>query len=117
MKVKVFYPDRDGRIHFTKEELQALLDEVYKEGYNDAKPYYWQSPYWSNSGTITTTPYITYSSSNNVSSSNNLRSTATTVSNKDVPFTYTTTGQTLVANGEDIPAPQEYQIKFETVET
>ena len=110
MKIKVFYPDRDGRISFTKKELEELLDEVYKEGYNDAKPYYWQSPYWSNSGTITTTPYMTYSSSNSLSST-------ATVSNKDVPFTYTTVGQTLVANGEDIPAPQQYQIKFETVET
>ncbi len=110
MKIKVFYPDRDGRISFTKKELEELLDEVYKEGYNDAKPYYWQSPYWSNSGTITTTPYMTYSSSNSLSST-------ATVSNKDVPFTYTTAGQTLVANGEDIPAPQQYQIKFETVET
>ena len=111
MKIKVFYPDPDGSIRFSKQELQALLDEVYKEGYNDAKPHYWQSPYWSNSGTITTTlPYITYSSSNNLSST-------TTVSNKDIPSTYTTAGQTLVANGEDIPAPQEYQIKFETVET
>lgn len=41
MKIKVFYPDRDGRISFTKKELEELLDEVYKEGYNDAKPYYW----------------------------------------------------------------------------
>ena len=111
MKVKVFYPDPDGSIRFSKQELQALLDEVYKEGYNDAKPYYWQSPYWSSSRTITNIPYITYSSSNS------LNSTATTVSNKNTPFTYTTAGQTLVANGEDIPAPQEYQIKFETAKT
>ena len=117
MKIKVFYPDPDGSIRFSKQELQALLDEVYKEGYNDAKPHYWQSPYWSNSGTITTTlPYITYSSSNSVSSSNSLSSTAA-VSNKNIPSTYTTAEQTLVVNGEDIPAPQEYQIKFETVET
>lgn len=53
---------------------------------------------------------MTYSSSNSLSST-------TTISNKDIPFTYTTAGQTLVANGEDIPAPQQYQIKFETVET
>ncbi len=117
MKIKVFYPDPDGSIRFSKQELQALLDEVYREGYNDAKPYYWQSPYWSNSGTITTTPYITYSNcSNSVSSSNSLSST-TTVSNKDIPSTYTTAGQILVANREDIPEPQSYQIKFETVET
>ena len=100
MKIKVFYPDPDGSIRFSKQELQALLDEVYKEGYNDAKPYYWQSPYWSNSGTITTTPYITYSSSN---SSNSTAS----ISNENILHTYT-------YKGEDIPAPQEYQIKFES---
>jgi hypothetical protein len=40
MKIKIFTTDYDGRISFTQEELQKLLDEVYREGYNDAKPYY-----------------------------------------------------------------------------
>lgn len=48
MKIKVFYPDRDGRISFTKKELEDLLDEVYREGYNDGRPYTWTSPYWGN---------------------------------------------------------------------
>lgn len=109
MKIKIFYPDPDGSIRFSKQELQALLDEVYKEGYNDAKPYYQQSPYWSNSGSITTTPYITYSS-------NNSSDSTVTVSNKNIP-TYTTAEQILVANREDATTTQEYQIKFETVKT
>ena len=109
MKIKIFYPDPDGSIRFSKQELQALLDEVYKEGYNDAKPYYWQSPYLSNSGSITTTPYITYSNSNSLDST-------VTVSNKDIP-TYTTAEQILVANREDATTTQEYQIKFETIKT
>ena len=109
MKIKIFYPDPDGSIRFSKQELQALLDEVYKEGYNDARPYYQQSPYWSNSGSITTTPYITYSSSNSLDST-------VTISNKDIP-TYTTAEQILVANREDATTTQEYQIKFETVKT
>lgn len=109
MKIKIFYPDPDGSIRFSKQELQALLDEVYKEGYNDAKPYYQQSPYWSNSGSITTTPYITYSSNNSLDST-------VTISNKDIP-TYTTAEQILVANREDATTAQEYQIKFETVKT
>ena len=109
MKIKIFYPDPDGSIRFSKQELQALLDEVYKEGYNDAKPYYWQSPYWSNSGSITTTPYITYSSNNSLDST-------VTISNKDIP-TYTTAEQILVANREDATTTQEYQIKFETIKT
>ena len=109
MKIKIFYPDPDGSIRFSKQELQALLDEVYKEGYNDAKPYYWQSPYLSNSGSITTTPYITYSNSNSLDST-------VTISNKDIP-TYTTAEQILVANREDATTTQEYQIKFETIKT
>lgn len=109
MKIKIFYPDPDGSIRFSKQELQALLDEVYKEGYNDAKPYYQQSPYLSNSGSITTTPYITYSSNNSLDST-------VTISNKDIP-TYTTAEQILVANREDATTAQEYQIKFETVKT
>ena len=109
MKIKIFYPDPDGSIRFSKQELQALLDEVYKEGYNDAKPYYQQSPYWSNSGSITTTPYITYSS-------NNSSDSTVTVSNKNIP-TYTTAEQILVANREDATTTQEYQIKFETIKT
>ena len=109
MKIKIFYPDPDGSIRFSKQELQALLDEVYKEGYNDARPYYQQSPYWSNSGSITTTPYITYSNSNSSDST-------VTVFNKDIP-TYTTAEQILVANREDATTTQEYQIKFETIKT
>lgn len=109
MKIKIFYPDPDGSIRFSKQELQALLDEVYKEGYNDARPYYQQSPYWSNSGSITTSPYMTYSNSNSSDST-------VTVSNKNIP-TYTTAEQILVANREDATTTQEYQIKFETIKT
>lgn len=75
MKIKVFCPDRDGRISFTKKELDDLLDEVYREGYNDGRSYTWTSPYYPfNAGTITTTPlrgdqftYTTTSSTNTVS--------------------------------------------------
>lgn len=109
MKIKIFYPDPDGSIRFSKQELQALLDEVYKEGYNDARPYYQQSPYWSNSGSITTSPYMTYSNSNSSDST-------VTVSNKNIP-TYTTAEQILVANREDATTTQEYKIKFETIKT
>lgn len=73
MKIKVFYPDRDGRISFTKKELEELLDEVYREGYNDNRPYTWTSPYYNN---ITTTPYITLTSMSS-NSSNADNSTAT----------------------------------------
>lgn len=32
MKVKYFYPNKDGDITFTREELEKLLNDVYDEG-------------------------------------------------------------------------------------
>lgn len=103
MKVKVFYPEPDGSIRLSKQELQALLDEVYREGYNDAKPYYWSSPYWSNSGIITTTPYITYTTTTASNSTANLNSTTTT--SATVPSTLTTSNC-------EAPEPKSYHIEF-----
>ena len=70
MKVKIFYPNKDGRISFTKQELEKLLDDVYNEGHKDgydkgysaARPYwYWTSPYYTT--TTNTTPLnISYDS-------------------------------------------------------
>ena len=48
--VKVFMPNEKGKIEFTKEELELLLNEVWNDGYYRQSPYWWQSP------TITT-PY------------------------------------------------------------
>lgn len=102
MKVKVFYPEPDGSIRLSKQELQALLDEVYREGYNDAKPYYWSNPYWSNSGTITTTPCITYTTTASNSMAN-LNSTTTTS---------TTVPSTLTTSNCEVPEPKSYHIEF-----
>lgn len=110
MKVKVFYPDRDGRIHFTKEELQALLDEVYREGYNDARPYYWSSPYYWNSnsnGTITTGSPIL---------GDNITYT-TAQSSSDYSVTYASNATATPTSEQnnicgDIPEPQKYEIRF-----
>lgn len=55
MKYKILQLDEHGRISFTKEELEKLLDEVYEEGRRDGHWY----PYWYGS-TITTTAPITY---------------------------------------------------------
>ena len=56
MMVKVFYPNKNGKIEFTKQEIEKLLDEVYNQGYRDGQnhPYWWTSP------SITTTPYYNY---------------------------------------------------------
>lgn len=53
MKVKVFETDKNGKIVFTKDELERLLNEVYDSGYLDGKnsTYVWSSPYkWTLSG-------------------------------------------------------------------
>lgn len=58
MKYKILQLDANGRISFTKEELEKLLDEVYNNGYEDGRktcvyPYwYWKS--------YPTTPNIVY---------------------------------------------------------
>lgn len=37
MKIKCFYPDKNGNIVLTKNELEKLLNDVYDEGYSDGK--------------------------------------------------------------------------------
>lgn len=73
MKVRVFYPNKDNKIIFTKEQLEKLLDEVYEEGraygynqgYNANRPIsitYPYTPYWyttNNNQEIDITPTIT----------------------------------------------------------
>lgn len=49
-KIRVFPHNEKGKIEFTKEELQKLLNEVYNEGKIDS----YTISYGSN---ITTTPY------------------------------------------------------------
>ena len=45
MKYKILQLDANGRISFTKEELEKLLDEVYDNGYEDGRKTC-QWPYW-----------------------------------------------------------------------
>lgn len=64
--IKTFYTNRKGKIEFTKEELEKLLNEVWLDGKNST--FTWTSPYyyyWSTSPTImctdtTTTTTSTY---------------------------------------------------------
>ena len=37
MKYKILSLDENGKISFTKEELEKLLDEVYTDGYQEGK--------------------------------------------------------------------------------
>lgn len=75
-KIRVFPHNEKGKIEFTKEELQKLLNEVYNEGKVDS----YTISYGSN---ITTTPYyysiITTSNSSTSIDKNNLTSLTTDV--------------------------------------
>ena len=63
MKVKVFQSNHNGKIEFTRAELEKLLNEVYTDGYNEGKSsnWTWTSPYLNSplcsndSATITST--------------------------------------------------------------
>lgn len=50
MKVKVFQSNHNGKIEFTRAELEKLLNEVYTDGYNEGKSSHWTwtSPYLNN---------------------------------------------------------------------
>lgn len=39
-RVVVIEKNKDGKIEFTKEELQKMLDDVYTQGYTDGKGRY-----------------------------------------------------------------------------
>ena len=61
MKVKVFQPNSQGKIEFTRAELEKLLNEVYDGGFHDGEAaqrekssWTWTSPYrYSDSITLT----------------------------------------------------------------
>lgn len=76
IKIRVFSPNERGKIEFTKEELQKLLNEVYNEGKMDS----YTISYGSN---ITTTSYsyptITANNSSTSIDKNNLTSLTTGV--------------------------------------
>jgi hypothetical protein len=55
--VKVFISNEKGKIEFTKEELESLLNEVWDDGYRHQSLYKWQSPITTNTKTIPTIPY------------------------------------------------------------
>ena len=52
--VKVFTTNSNGKIEFTKDELEILLNEVWRDGYGSNKSYVYTSPNWWPSPTITT---------------------------------------------------------------
>ena len=53
--VKVFTTNSNGKIEFTKEELENVLNEVWRDGYNSNKYNWWMSPTMTHPSPITTT--------------------------------------------------------------
>ena len=43
MRIKIFVPNKYGRIELTKEELEKLLNESYQQGWNDKPNYYYNT--------------------------------------------------------------------------
>lgn len=94
MKVKVFYPNREGKIEFTRQKLEKLLDEVYREGQKDcncSKSWTWTTPYYNGSLTSNSTTNTTVTTPNLSTATYTTGNTAidnfkadTTVNNKEV---------------------------------
>lgn len=90
MKVKVFYPNREGKIEFTRQELEKLLDEVYREGQKDcncSKSLTWTTPYYN--GSLTGNGATNATIATNDTAIDDFKAD-TTVSNKEVkPYSIT----------------------------
>lgn len=56
MMIKVFQTNKNGKIEFTKKELETLLNEIYWQGRNDAH----------RGWTYTTTPAWVYTTPNQI---------------------------------------------------
>jgi hypothetical protein len=61
MMIKVFESNKDGKIEFSKADLEKLLNEIYKDGYKtgyaegSSKSFTWTSPYLTAVNPINTT--------------------------------------------------------------
>lgn len=55
MKIKVFCPNTNGKLEFTKEELERILNDAYNDGYRDGN-YHHTYPWYYTSVTGSTTP-------------------------------------------------------------
>lgn len=95
MKVRVFYPNKDNKIEFTKQQLEKLLDEVYEEGrakgydqgYAANRPVtitYPYTPYWYTTTTTNCEPYITCTD-NSITLATTPNSTVTTANTNVKP--------------------------------
>jgi hypothetical protein len=81
MSIKVFQTNKNGKIEFTRCELEKLLNEIYKEGYKDGE-IQTKKDYWTwTPPSLTSHPYshhdILYTTNNTGTPINNLVATNT----------------------------------------
>lgn len=55
--VKVFTTNSNGKIEFTKDELERLLNEVWRDGYSSNTSYWWASPTYTTTSLTDTKKY------------------------------------------------------------
>lgn len=80
--IKVFTTNKDGKIELTKDELKALLDEAYWDGYRaNTTTYVYHTPSWS--------PYQWNATSATVSNAANTKVTLTSNGATDHTDCYT----------------------------
>ena len=104
MKVKVFESNHNGKIEFTRAELENLLNEIYKEGYHDGESsgsWTWTKPYLNNALRSNDTATITACDTkidkdmlNQIAGTTNVTETpktVTTTTNSTKPNSYTVT--------------------------
>ena len=77
MKVKVFQPNPNGKIEFTRAELEKLLNEVYSDGYREGE-YSAKSQNWTWTSPSLTMPYCDTSATNVIDNLKCLNKTAET---------------------------------------
>lgn len=75
MKVKVFQSNHNGKIEFTRAELEKLLNEVYTDGYNEGKSSHWT---W-------TSPYISSTDGITLINANDTKTITTSATDKTAP--------------------------------
>lgn len=88
MKIKIFYPNPSGKIEFTREELEALLNEAYEEGRRESHTTYPYISYTDGSPSWTTTT-ATPAYLNGGITISDCRTAATTSNTQNTPYTLT----------------------------
>ena len=92
MKVKVFETNHNGKIEFTRAELEKLLNEVYTEGYRDGESsgsWTWTKPYLN--GTLRSSDTATITACDTKIDKDTLNQIAGTTNVTETPKTITTT--------------------------